>query len=98
MDTRQDTATRTQTGNRGRYLRGLDLANRRRGYSYVERAAHVGGDTYMVPSCTTEGVRYRVELGAGYCYCEDHRRGNTCKHIFCAEILASRRRATLEVA
>ena len=77
---------------RTRYQRGVDLANRRRGYSYIERPAHVGGDSWKMPSCTTPGVRYRVNVASGSCECPDRERGFTCKHIYAAMILASRRR------
>lgn len=85
----------TTTARHSRYSRGLAIANRRRGFSYVERAAHLGGADYAVPSCTTTGVRYRVNLEHGICTCMDHHRGHTCKHIICAEILASRRRVRM---
>lgn len=81
---------------RARYERGLAIANRRpgpRGYSYAERPAHLGGADYAVPSCTTPGVRYRVNAEQGICTCPDRHRGNVCKHLICAMILASRRRA-----
>lgn len=80
---------------KGRYERGRAIADRRRGYSYSERAAHLGGSVYAVPSCTTEGVRYRVDVEAGTCECKDHERGHCCKHLYCAMILASRRRNRL---
>lgn len=88
----------TSTERRSRYERGLAIADRRpglRGYSYVERAAHLGGDDYAVPSCTRTGVRYRVNLEHGICTCPDHHRGHVCKHLYCAMILASRRRTRL---
>jgi hypothetical protein len=96
MDTRESSARGARetatTGNRGRYERGAAIASRRRGYSYPERPAHLGSSTYAVPSCSVEGVRYRVDLDRGTCECRDYARGHTCKHLICAEILASRRR------
>jgi hypothetical protein len=94
MDTRESSATTTTetTDRKGRYERGVTIADRRRGYSYIERPAHLGGSTYAVPSCSVEGVRYRVDLDTGRCECRDYARGHTCKHLICAEILASRRR------
>ena len=100
MATKQDTAPAANpakiTGNRGRYLRGLDLADRKVSeYGYAERPARVGENLYHIPSCTAER-RYKVDVSAGTCECEDFRRGHTmCKHLVAGMILESRRRARM---
>ena len=86
----------TATGNRSRYLRGVELANRKASeYPYVQRPSRVGEQKYRVPSCTRDEVRYKVDIFAGTCECEDHRRGYTCKHLIAAMILESRRRTRM---
>ena len=68
-----------------RIQRGIRIA--------AERGAEVvetGAGTYRVPG--SAGATYTVDLDRAYCSCPDHaKRGFTCKHIFAAEIVASRR-------
>jgi SWIM zinc finger len=43
----------------------------------------VSSDTFLVPSCSKHGGEYLVDLEAGTCECEDHKRyGGPCKHAF----------------
>lgn len=102
MDTEQSSASRatptTPTdlarirGDRGRFLRGLDLARRKPSeYPYAERPARIGEGRYRIPSRTTDR-RYLVELEDPSCECSDWWYGNTCQHLYCAMILDSRRR------
>ena len=85
----------TTTGNKGRYARGLALANRRASeYGWSDRPARVGEGKYRVPSCTTDR-RYRVDVNAGTCDCYDRYTLHTCKHLICAMILDSRRRVRM---
>lgn len=98
-ETKSSAATRTQqaTGNRGRFLRGVALADRKASeYGWADRPSRVGEGKYRVPSCTREGVRYKVDVSAGKCECSDHNIGNpACKHLICAMILESRRRSRM---
>lgn len=84
------------TGNRGRYARGLSLADRRVSeYGYAERVERIGELRYRVPSWSKDGERYKVDLSDGSCGCVDRSRGFTCMHILAAEIRESRRRKRL---
>jgi hypothetical protein len=80
MDTKK--ITKAETAIKDRALRGLDL--------YRERCAEIvarpaGG--YSVPSASTPGRTYRVDLVSGRCGCPDHRRRRTsCLHIFAATV------------
>ncbi len=71
-----------------RELRGLKLY-RERGDEIERILPH----TYSVPSCTGEKT-YAVRLAPRVrCDCPDfERRGEPCKHIYCAEIVASKHR------
>lgn len=98
MSTTKDSANprATTTGNRGRYARGLALAERKVSeYGYAGRVERIGEFRYRVPSWSRDGERYKVDLSAGACECVDRSRGNTCMHILAAEIRESRRRARL---
>lgn len=70
-----------------RELRGLALY-RDRGDEITRVLPH----TYSVPSCT--GTRtYIVRLDRGTCECPDfERRGEACKHVYAAEVAASKTR------
>ena len=82
-------------GDHGRYLRGLELADRKpSGFPWAERPARIGNGKYRVPSRSTD-YRYLVDLNEGSCECEDHRRGHTCMHLYAAIILESRHRARM---
>lgn len=97
MTTMKDTASAATptTGNRGRYLRGFALADRKASeYGWADRPARVGEGKYRVPSCTTYR-RYRVDVNAGTCECYDRYTLHTCKHLICAMILESRRRVRM---
>ncbi len=77
-------ATRPDT----RETRALELF-RSRG----DEIRRTGPHTYLVPSCTGEGV-YRVDYAVESCECDDHaRRRANCKHILCVGVLVSKRRA-----
>jgi hypothetical protein len=106
MDTRESSASprpeTTQTtdltrirGDRGRFLRGLDLARRKPSeYPWSERPTRVGEGKYRVPSRTTD-QRYPVDLADCSCECSDAWYGATCQHVICALILESRRRSRM---
>lgn len=97
--TESSASPRTQqtTGNRGRFLRGVALADRKASeYGWADRPSRIGEGRYRVPSCTRDGVRYKVDVSAGTCECSDHNIGNpACKHLIAAMILESRRRARM---
>lgn len=77
-------------GDRGRFLRGLDLARRKPNeHPWAERPTRVGEGKYRVPSRSTD-QRYLVDLSDGSCPCDDHHWGATCQHLVCAMILESR--------
>lgn len=79
-------------GDRGRSLRGLELARRKPSeFPWAERPTRVGDGKYRVPSRTSD-QRYPVDLADGSCPCTDAWYGSTCQHVICALILESRRR------
>lgn len=85
-------------GDRGRALRGIEIANRKPSqYGYMERVAMIGEGRYRVPSYSTEGVRYFVDLDTEYCECRDHQHGHTCLHMIAGMVKAARRAAALSL-
>lgn len=84
-------------GDRGRYLRGLELANRQpSAFPWAERPNRVGDGRYRVPSRSTD-MRHLVDLTDDTpCPCYDSSEaGNTCQHTICAMILESRYRVRM---
>jgi hypothetical protein len=83
-------------GDRGRFLRGLELARRKPSeHSWAERPTRIGDGKYRVPSRTSDR-RYPVDLADGSCPCTDAWHGATCQHVICALILESRRRLRMD--
>jgi predicted nucleic acid-binding Zn finger protein len=75
-----------------RELRGLALY-RERGEEITRIWAH----TWIVPSCSGEDT-YVVRLDRETCDCPDFERNHApCKHLFAAEIAASKSRARAKV-
>jgi hypothetical protein len=72
-----------------RELRGIALYK-----DYGEEVVRVYPFTYVVPSCTG-ATTYTVHLAPRErCSCPDFaRRGEPCKHLFCATIAAAKARA-----
>jgi transposase len=61
-----------------RQERGLALAKNK-----APRFRHVAGDTYLVPSATSTGAAYVVDMAGSKCTCPDfEERGLPCKHLW----------------
>ena len=71
-----------------RELRGLALFR-----EHADEIERILPHTYSVPSCSGEKT-YAVRLAPRVrCSCPDfERRGEPCKHVYCAEIVASKAR------
>lgn len=66
------------TASSSRQARGLALATAK-----AKAFRHIAGDTFFVPSQTSVGSGYVVDVQAGRCTCPDYEeRGGPCKHIF----------------
>jgi transposase len=66
------------------------VARQERGAALAKAKARafrkIAGDTFFVPSATTSGGGYVVELSARKCSCPDHETtGCACKHVFSLE-------------
>jgi hypothetical protein len=84
MDTTSKAAPKTRHKHPPtRAERGLVLF-RERGSEITE----VSPGTYRVPG--SDGATYTVSLDAGYCSCPD--RVSPCKHLYCAEVYAAKKR------
>jgi transposase len=61
-----------------RQERGLALAKGK-----APKFRQIAGDTYLVPSATTAGAAYIVDMAGGKCTCPDfEERGLPCKHLW----------------
>lgn len=69
-------------------------SRRQRGMALVKdkgaRIRHIMGAKYLVPSASSSGAGYVVDVDAGSCSCPDHEtRGVRCKHTFAVEFFRS---------
>jgi hypothetical protein len=54
----------------------------------------IGDYRWKVPSRTTEGKKYTVDLTIAHCGCYDHvYNGCTCLHVYAGEIASAKQRA-----
>jgi hypothetical protein len=48
----------------------------------VEKTIKVGDKIFLVPSITTEGIQYLVDMNTGICQCKSGMNGLPCKHQY----------------